>query len=126
MKKFISISIVLILSSCNFLNQLSFDEDLTSKINLQYNKEREHVDLIKITDFEWDNYVILGPYQITKDIEKEYNIDLSNISEYTTSDDSKCLLIFIKNEKATRICKIECSLKFKDINRLKRVRVKQP
>ena len=124
MKKYISISIVLILSSCHFSNQLSFDEDLASKINLQYSKEREPVDLIKITDFEWDNYVIVGPYQIPKDIEKEYNIDLSNISEYATADDSKCLLVFIKNKKATKICKIGCGIKLEKTNRLERVKDK--
>lgn len=40
MKKFIAISVILIFSSCHSFNQLSFDEDLTTKINLQYKTKK--------------------------------------------------------------------------------------
>ena len=53
MRKIILISIILIFSSCDFFNQLSFDEDLTSIINLKYINEKVPVDLIEITDFDW-------------------------------------------------------------------------
>ena len=51
MRKFILIYIILILSSCHLFNELRFDDDLTSKINLQYSRKKEPVDLLKITDF---------------------------------------------------------------------------
>lgn len=107
------------LSSCHFFNQLSFDENLTSKVNLQYSKENEPVDLIKITDFEWDNYIIISSYQIPDKVGEKYNIDLSNISKYATSDDSKFLLVFIKNKKAIKICKVKSNTEFTKTNILK-------
>lgn len=70
---------ILILSSCHLFNELRFDDDLTSKINLQYNRKKEPVDLLKITDFEWDNYIIIGCYQIPQKVGEKYKIDLSNI-----------------------------------------------
>jgi hypothetical protein len=41
---------------------------------------------------------VIGPYKIREEVEKKYNIDLSNISKYETADDSKNLLVFIKNQ----------------------------
>jgi hypothetical protein len=119
MQKYVFISIILMLSSCHFFNQLSFDENLTSKVNLQYSKENEPVDLIKITDFEWDNYIIISSYQIPDKVGEKYNIDLSNISKYATSDDSKFLLVFIKNKKAIKICKVKSNTEFTKTNILK-------
>ena len=111
MRKIILISIILIFSSCDFFNQLSFDEDLTSIINLKYSNEKAPVDLIKITDFDWDNYIMIGSYQIPNSIGKKYDIDLSNISKYASSDDTKFLLVFIKNKKAIKICLLNNNVK---------------
>ena len=111
MRKIILISIILIFSSCDFFNQLSFDEDLTSIINLKYSNEKVPVDLIEITDFDWDNYIIIGSYQGPDSIGKKYDIDLSNISKYASSDDTKFLLVFIKNKKAIKICLLNNNVK---------------
>lgn len=111
MRKFILISIILILSSCHFFNQLSFDEVLTSKINLQYSKEKGPVDIIKITDFEWDNYIIIGSYQIPDKVGEKYDIDLSKISKYASSDDTKFLIVFIKNKEAIKMCQLNSNVK---------------
>lgn len=119
MRKFILISIILIFSSCNSFNQLSFDENLTSKINLQYNKQKEPVELIKITDFDWDNYIIIGSYQIPERIGEIYDIDLSNISKYASSDDTKLLLVFIKNKTAIKICQLNSNIKISKTKNLK-------
>ena len=106
MKKISLIIMMLIFihCSCNFFNQLSFDEDLTSMINLKYSNEKVPVDLIEITDFDWDNYIMIGSYQVPDSIGKKYDIDLSNISKYASSDDTKFLLVFIKNKKAIKMC----------------------
>lgn len=102
---------ILIVSSCHFLNQLSIDKVLTSKINLQYSKEKQPVNIIKITDFEWDNYIIIDSYQIPDKVGEEYDIDLSNISKYASSDDTKFLLVFIKNKKAIKMCQLNSNVK---------------
>ncbi|MFV8377933.1 hypothetical protein [Flavobacterium sp. LB3R33] len=119
MKKFIAISVILIFSSCHSFNQLSFDEDLTTKINLQYKTEKKPIDLTEITDFEWDNYIVIGCYQIPEQVGKKYNIDLSNISEYATANDWNSLLVFIKSKKSIKICDVKRSTEFSEKKLLK-------
>lgn len=116
MRKFVIAIIILILSSCHLFNELSFDDDLTSKINLQYSRKKEPVDLLKITDFEWDNYIIIGCYQIPQKVGEKYKIDLSNIPEYASSDDSKFLLVFLKNNKAIKICTVDRNIELSKTN----------
>lgn len=106
MKKNILFIIIAIFTSCSSFFQLSSDIELSEKINSEYLKEKTPIDLSRITDFEWDNYIVIGPYQIPKEVEKIYNLDLSNISEYATTNDSKSLLVFIKNKKSIKICSI--------------------
>lgn len=106
MKKIILLIFITTLFSCNSFFQLSSDKDLTDKINSEYLKEKKPIDLTKITDFEWDNYIILFPYSIPEEVGKKYNVDLSNISEYETADDSKTILVFIKNKKSIKICAV--------------------
>lgn len=109
MKRIILLLVITSFTSCNFFSQLSSDTELTEKINSEYLKERKPIDLTKLTDFEWDNYLVIGPYQIREEVEKKYNLDLSNISEYATADDSKKLLVFIKNKKSVKICSIRAA-----------------
>jgi hypothetical protein len=106
MKKLILFVLIGIFASCNNFFQLSSDKELTEKINEEYLNEKKPIDLTKITDFEWDNYIILYPYSIPAEEGKKYNIDLSNISEYETADDSKRILVFIKNKKSIKICAV--------------------
>ena len=106
MKKIILLIFIITLSSCNSIFQLGSDKDLTDKINSAYLKDKKPIDLVKITDFEWDNYIILHPYSIPEEVEKKYNVDLSNLSEYVTYDDSKTILVFIKNKKSIKICAV--------------------
>jgi hypothetical protein len=123
MKKHLIISVVLILCSCHFFNELSFDESLTTKINSKYKEEQNPIDLKKISNFEWDNYIVIGCYQSPDRIGKKLNIDLSNISEYATSNESKRVLVFIKNKKAIKICDVDSDIKFIETNRLKEVNI---
>lgn len=112
MKKIILFIFIASFTSCNSFFQLNSDKELTEKINSEYLKEKKPIDLTKITDFEWDNYIVIGPYQIPEEVGKKYNIDLSNISEYETADDSKNLLVFIKNKKSIKICLVKGRTKF--------------
>jgi hypothetical protein len=125
MRKILLISIILIFSSCDFFNQLSFDEDLTSIINLKYSNEKVPVDLIEITDFDWDNYIVIGSYQVPDSIGKKYDIDLSNISKYASSDDTKYLLVFIKNKKAIKMCLFNNNVKITKTKILKNKKDKE-
>ncbi|WP_035679178.1 hypothetical protein [Flavobacterium limnosediminis] len=119
MKKIILLIFIVTLTSCDSFFQLSFDQDLTDRINSEYLKEKKPIDLNKITDFEWDNYIIIGPYSIPEEIGKKYNIDLSNISKYAAADDSKLILVFIKNKKSIKICQIKYRVEFNENKLLK-------
>ena len=121
MQKYLAVLMILILFSCNFYNQLNFDKKLTSKINLEYKEKKIPVDLTKVTDFEWDNYIIITCYQTSSNVEEKYKIDLSNISEYASSNDSKLILVFLKNKKAIKICDVEMNTEFNTTNLLKEV-----
>ena len=106
MKKITLCIVIASFTSCNFFFQLSSDKELSEKINAEYLKEKKPIDLTKVTDFEWDNYIVINPYQIPKEVGKKYNIDLSNISEYETVDDPKITLVFIRNKKSIKICNV--------------------
>lgn len=90
--------------ACDFFFQLSPNKELTERINFEYVKQKRPVDLKKITDFEWDNYLLIFVYEIPEQVDKKYKVDLSNISEYVTADESKYILVFLKNRKAIKIC----------------------
>lgn len=119
MKKIIFFIFIATFTSCNSFFQLSVDKELTEKINLEYLKEKKPIDLTKITDFKWDNYIVIGPYQIPQEVGKKYKLDLSNISEYETADDSKSLLIFLKNRKSIKICAVQAKFRQNKLLKIK-------
>jgi len=119
MKKIFLIILIVTLTSCDSFFQLNFDKDLTDKINSEYLKEKKPIDLDNLTDFEWDNYIIIYPYSIPEEIEKKYKLDLSNLSEYVAVDDSKLVLVFIKNKKSIKICQIKYRVEFNEKKLLK-------
>lgn len=82
MRKLIIIGIIFsTLISCEYLNQLSSDNSLTEKIETEFKSESEIIDLKNLNEFDWDNLLILGPYSVVDNIEKELNLDLENIRE---------------------------------------------
>ena len=119
MKKTFLIIFIVSLTSCESFFQLNFDRDLTHKIKSEYLKEKKPIDLDNLTDFEWDNYFIIYPYSIPEEIEKKHKIDLSNLSEYVAIDDSKLVLVFIKNKKSIKICQIKYRVEFNEKKLLK-------
>ena len=75
MKKIIGIGILFFfLTSCGYLFQLENDKKLAEKIETELNSENGTVDFAKVTDFEWDSLIILGPYSVVDEIEKEFNL----------------------------------------------------
>ncbi|WP_396153459.1 hypothetical protein [Flavobacterium sp.] len=119
MKKIFLIISIVTLTSCDSFFELNFDRELTDKIHSKYLKEKKPIDLNNLTDFEWDSYFIIYPYSIPEEIEKKYKIDLSNLSEYVAVDDSKRVLVFIKNKKSIKICQIKYRVEFTENKLLK-------
>lgn len=120
MKKVFLIVLIATLTSCNFFFQLSSDEDLTEKINSEYAKDKKPIDLTKLTNFEWDNYIVIGCYQNVEEVGKKYKIDLSNISRNgISSSDWFILLVFIKSKKSIKICEVKMGTKFNENKLLK-------
>ena len=108
MKKLLVIGIILLtLFSCQYLNPLRSDKDLTEKIETEFKIGNEIVDLSKLNNFEWNELLILGPYSVIDNVERELNLDLENIRENGIEySDSINLLIFLKNGKSVKISQV--------------------
>ena len=92
---------------CQYLNQLNSDKTLTEKIEAEFKSESEIIDLTKLNSFEWNELLILGPYSVIDNIEKELNLNLENIRENRIeSSDSINLLIFLNNGKSVKISEV--------------------
>lgn len=108
MRKLIIIgTIFLTFFSCQYLNQLNSDNSLTEKIESEFKSESEIIDLNNLSEFDWHNLLILGPYSVIDNIEKELNLDLENIKENGIEyDDSINLLVFLKYGKSVKISEV--------------------
>jgi uncharacterized protein YebE (UPF0316 family) len=108
MKKLIGIGIIfLTIFSCQYLNTLKSDKTLTEKIETEFKSENEIINLSILNSFEWEELLILGPYSVIDNIEKELNLDLENIRENGIEySDSINLLIFIKDGKSIKISEV--------------------
>mgnify|MGYP000096991985 CR=1 FL=1 len=106
MRKLIIIgTFFLTLFSCQQLNQLNSDNSLTEKIESEF--KSKNIDLTNLNDFDWENLLILGPYSLIDNIEKELNLNLENIRENGIEyDDSINLLVFLKNRKSFNISEV--------------------
>ena len=109
MKKIIGIGILFFfLTSCGYLFQLENDKILTEKIEAELNSKNKTVDFPKVADFEWDSLIILGPYSVVDEIEKEFNLNLTNIRqngiEYSDFYD---LVVFLKDKKSVKIIELK-------------------
>ncbi|MBC7494455.1 MAG: hypothetical protein H7221_05550 [Flavobacterium sp.] len=122
MKKITFFFIFWILVSCKYFNQIKSDEELTTKIEKEISnaKKSDSIDLQKLTNFEWNSYLILGPYSTIEIEQEKYNVDLSNISENGIEmTDYYYLLVFIKNKKSIKICELKKYGKFDQKKKLK-------
>jgi len=108
MKRLIGIGIIfLTLFSCQYLNPLHSDNTLTEKIETEFKSDSEIIDLTKLNSFEWNELLILGPYSVIDNVEKERNLDLENIRENGIEySDSINLLIFLKDGKSVKISEV--------------------
>ena len=110
MKKIIVLLFIISFISCDSFFQLSPDKELAKKIKLEYLKEKKPVDLKKITDFDWDNYLIIHVYEVPSYIGKKHEVDLSNMPEHGACDEGQFTLVFIRNRKAIKFCDLSCGV----------------
>lgn len=112
MKKLIGIVIIFsTLFSCQYLNKLRSDNNLTEKIEAEFNSSSKIIDLTKLNSFEWNELLILGPYSVIENVEKELNLNLVNIRENGIEySDSINLLIFLKNGKSIKISEVSIGI----------------
>lgn len=108
MKKIVLLLLLIMnLLSCQYLSQLNSDKELTKTIETKIKDNPMKIDLTKINNLDYDKLLILEPYSNIEKIQKELNIDLSNISEnQINSSDGINLLVFMKNKKSVKISEL--------------------
>ena len=109
MKKIIGIAILFFsMNSCGYIFQLENDINLAKKIETELNSKNRTLDLKKITDFEWDSLIILGPYSHLEKIEEEFNLNLNNIKQNGIEySDRHSLVVFLKDKKSIKIVELK-------------------
>ena len=87
---------------------LKNDEKLAKKIEKELNSENGAIDFAKMTDFDWDSLIILGPYTTIENIEKEFDLKLANIRQNGIHySDYYDLVVFIKGKKSVKIVELK-------------------
>ncbi len=109
MKKAIGIKDLFIsIISCGYLFQLENDEKLAKKIENKLYSENGAVDFAKMTDYDWDSLIILGPYTTIENIEKEFDLNLANIRQNGIHySDYYDLVVFLKDKKSVKIIELK-------------------
>ncbi len=65
------------------------------------------VTLSDVTDFNWDELIILGSYSNIEEIEKEFNLNLTNIKQNGINySDYYDLVIFLGNNESVEIVEL--------------------
>lgn len=112
--------LLLTLYSCQYISQLNSDKKLTKKIEQKITLKSTHIDLSDLDYFEWDSFLVLGPYSNIENIEDKTNLNLEKIRDNGIKfSDSFNLLIFLKNGKVTKIS--ELSRNFGDFTNLEEI-----
>lgn len=108
MKKLIKLTIILLtIFSCQNSNPLESDKTLTEKIETEFESELDIIDLSELNSFDWGELLILGPYSVIENIEKDLNINLESLGENNIEySESINLLIFLKDAKPVNISEV--------------------
>lgn len=94
----------MILFSCS-LN----DKSIESKISVELQNTNE-LNLSNYNDFDWDSLIILNPYSNIEKIEKEKDINLSDVSTSIEKLDNINLIVFLKKGKAVKYSELNRSI----------------
>ncbi|WP_299444280.1 hypothetical protein [uncultured Aquimarina sp.] len=100
--------IVLLFTCCNNVTQVKQDNELTEFIIETFKDQDNIIDLSNNKSFEWDELLILRPESDIHKVEKKYNLNLLDLNRINSKKDIN-LMIFLKNKKAIRFCKIPIS-----------------
>lgn len=109
MKKIIGFGIIiLVLTSCQYSNQLKNDKHLTDRIEKELKSSNREIDFSQFDDFDWDKLIILRPYSTIENVEKELNLNLRNIRQNGIEfSDSFSLIVFLKDNKSIKIVELK-------------------
>ncbi|MDO5510766.1 MAG: hypothetical protein Q4F57_08720 [Weeksellaceae bacterium] len=67
-------------------------------------------------EFDWDSLIILSPYTSLDLVEKQFYLDLSNVSNSIEMLDSINLIIFLQNNKAVKYVELSRNIADFDSN----------
>lgn len=108
---------LLFLSTILFSCSLN-DKSIESKISEELQNSNE-LNLSNYNDFDWDSLIILNPYSNIEKIEKEKDINLSDVSTSIEKLDNINLIVFLKKGKAVKYSELHRSIadfdKYQDI-----------
>lgn len=99
---------LLFLSTILFSCSLN-DKSMESKISVELQNTNE-LNLSNYNDFDWDSVIILNPYSNIEKIEKEKDINLSDVSTSIERLDNINLVVFLKNGKAVKYSEVHRSI----------------
>ena len=112
--------LLLTLYCCQYRSELNSDKNLTKEIEQKITVKSSHIDLSDLNYFEWDSFLVLGPYSNVENIEDKTNLNLDKIrGNGIKFSDSFNLLIFIKSGKVAKIS--ELSRNFGDFTNLEEI-----
>lgn len=101
---YITSLVLIVFTSCTTNKHKTLENKLQAYIIKQPIGKEFTLQLDTITSFDWEELLIAGPYIDIDKIEKD-KYDLSNLPNFTKSNDKYILIGFINNKKA--ICWIE-------------------
>ena len=105
MKKLVYIVLVIaaISLAINLLaNRASQDKDLAQKINSLVENGETQINLTEITDFNWTQAAIFGPYTTNEEIEESMGIKFKGDNGHIDVLDHRSLLVFANEKYAVR------------------------
>lgn len=97
------LTVVILITS---LISCSTNEKSLESLILNEIENSQKLNLSNYNEFGWDSIIILEPYSNIEKIEKEKNIDLSDVNDSIEMLDSINLIIFLKDGKAVKYSEI--------------------
>lgn len=105
MKKLVYIVLVIAVIglAINLLaNRASQDKDLAQKINSLIENGETQINLTEITDFDWTQVAMFGPYTTNEEIEESMGIKFKGDNGHIDVLDNRALLVFANEKYAVR------------------------
>lgn len=103
----ITVALLLILASSSlFMNRATEDTVLAKKIDDQARSGQTKISLTQLTDFDWDQAMVYGPYTSKDIIESSMDITFKGSTLGIESLDDRFLLVFAKGNYAVKTVKL--------------------